>query len=270
MKNYHSYIRLLPVLLCMVLFACRQDAKEPALKEENITYKLDTVMMDGYVVYDENIKGKRPAVLIVHEWWGLNDYMKSRARDIARLGYFAFAVDLYGNGRRADNPTDAGNLATPFYQNPEMARNHFDAALQKLKEYRQADQEKIAAIGYCFGGGMVLNFARMGSDLTGVVSFHGSLLGTPAVKDLLKAKILVCHGDADPLVPADEVNTFKQQMDSIGADYTWKAYPGALHAFTNPNATALGEKYHLPIKYDAAADSASWQDMKDFFNRIFK
>lgn len=244
--------------------------KEPKLKEENVTYTGDSITMNGYVVYDENIEGTRPAVLVVHEWWGLNDYAKMRARELAKLGYIAMAVDMYGDGKQADNPDSAGKLATPFYTNPQMAKTRFDAALAKLKTYSQADNNKVAAIGYCFGGAMVLNMAKLGDDLTGVVSFHGNLNVVPADKDLLKAQILVCHGAADPFVPQAEVDIFKKQMDSIGATYTFKAYPGAVHAFTNPNATAMGEKFKIPIKYDAAADSASWQDMKNFFNTIFK
>ncbi|MGB3004952.1 MAG: dienelactone hydrolase family protein [Chitinophagaceae bacterium] len=248
--------------------------KEPKLKEENFTYfpdgLKDSIILDGFVVYDENIECKRPAVLVIHEWWGMNEYSKMRARELAKLGYIAMAIDLYGNGKRADNPDDAGKLAGPFYENPQSVKPYFDAALIKLKTYKQTDEQKIAAIGYCFGGAQVINIAKMGEDLKGVVSFHGNLNVMPANKDLLKAPILVCHGAADPLVPQEEVELFKKQMDSIGANYTFKAYEGAIHAFTNPNATAIGEKYKIPVKYDASADSASWNDMKVFFNNIFK
>lgn len=261
----------------MVLISCSSndkkkeaEMKEPKLKEENISYNIDSLKMDGYVVYDENMEGKRPAVLVLHEWWGLNDYAKRRARELANLGYIALAVDMYGNGRRADNPTDAGNLAMPFYKDPQMAKKHFGAALNKFKTYGQVDANNIGAIGYCFGGGILLNLARMGEDLKGVVSFHGSLVGTPADKNLLKAQILVCHGNADPFVPDTEVAQFKKQMDSIGAKYSFKGYDGALHAFTNPDATANGKKFNLPIAYNAAADTASWTEMKDFFKKIFK
>lgn len=241
----------------------------PVLKEENITYTGDNTTMNGFVVYDENKQGARPAVLVVHEWWGLNDYTKQRARQLAALGYIAMAVDMYGSGKTADNPTDAGKLATPFYEKPQMAKARFDAALEKIKTYPQADTSRIAAIGYCFGGAQVLNMAKLGDQLKGVVSFHGNLNVVPAKKDLLKAEILVCHGAADPFVPQAEVDLFKKQMDSIGAKYTFKAYEGAVHAFTNPDATEKGRQFDLPIKYDAAADSASWSDMKAFFERIF-
>jgi dienelactone hydrolase len=180
------------------------------------------------------------------------------------------AIDLFGNGKIADNPDDAGKFSMPFYQNPQMAKARFDAALNELKTYSQADTNNIAAIGYCFGGGMVLNMARMGENLKGVVSFHGNLIGVPPDKNLLKAKILVCHGADDKFVQKSEVEKFKKQMDSVGADYTLKVYPNATHAFTNPAATENGEKFKMPIKYSPAADSASWNDMKEFFGRIFK
>ncbi len=265
------------LLSAFFLFSCnnsseekKDETKAPKLKEENISYKIDSLTMDGYVVYDENIEGKRPAVLVVHEWWGLNEYAKKRARQLAGLGYIAMAVDMYGNGRRADNPGDAGKLAMPFYQNPAMAKTHFDAALAKLIAYPQVDTANIAGIGYCFGGGMLLNLVRMGEGLKGIVSFHGSLMGTPADKNLLRSKILVCHGEADSFVPAIEVAAFKKQMDSIGADYIFKTYPGATHAFTNPDATTLGKKFNMPITYNAAADTASWNEMKLFFSTLFK
>jgi dienelactone hydrolase len=246
------------------------ETKTPGIKEENITYTADGVTMNGYVAYDSASMDKRPLVLVIHEWWGLNDYSKSRAKQLAELGYLAMAVDMYGDGKTADNPADAEKLATPFYMDPAMAKARFEAAVTRLKSYSQADGNKVAAIGYCFGGGMLLNFARLGEDIKGVVSFHGSLLGTPADKNLLKADILVCHGAADAFVPQAQVDQFKKQMDSIGARYTFKAYEGATHSFTNPNATAMGEKFKIPIAYNAAADTASWKDMKDFFGTIFK
>ena len=247
-----------------------ETSKTPVIQEENITYTTDTVTMKGLVAWDSTRSDKRPAVLVVHEWWGLNDYSKGRAKQLAELGYVAMAIDMFGNGQTADNPDLAGKLAMPFYKDPAMAKKRFDAALAKLKTYPQVDTSKIAAIGYCFGGSIVLNAAKLGDNLNGVVSFHGGLAGVPADKNLLKSKILVCHGADDQFVKADEVATFRKQMDSIGADYTFKVYPGATHAFSNPNATALGEKFKLPIAYNAAADTASWNEMKNFFGRIFK
>jgi len=250
--------------------ASDSTSQQPKWKEENITYNGDNTTLDGYVVYDESTDKKRPAVLVVPEWWGLTEYPKSRARDLAKLGYVAFAVDIYGNGKTADNPDSATKYSTEFYKDPQMAKRRIDAAIAKIKSYSQVDTLNIAAVGYCFGGGLLLNTVRLGDELKGVVSFHGMLIGTPADKSLLRSKILVCHGGADPFVPQKDVDLFKKQMDSIGANYELKVYEGAKHAFTNPDATRLGEKFKLPLAYNAAADTASWNDMKTFFGTIFK
>lgn len=248
----------------------KTEAKTPKLKEEPISYKVDTLNMSSYVVYDENIEGKRPAVLVVHEWWGLNDYTKRRAKMLAEMGYIAIAVDMYGNGRMGNDPGEAQTLAMPFYIHPDLAKKHFDAALEEFKKNPKVDRSKIAAIGYCFGGSVVIGVARLGEDLKGVVSFHGNLNVVPPVRDLLTADVLVCHGEEDSFVSPAEVAQFKKQMDSIGKSYTFRSYPGATHAFTNPDATEMGKKFNIPIAYNAAADTASWNDMKEFFGRIFR
>jgi len=239
------------------------------LKEEAVTYKDDTTTLIGYVVYNEASDAKRPGVLVVPEWWGLNDYTKSRARQLAELGYVALAVDMYGNGKQAPTPDEAGKAAGVFYNNPALIKSRVAAALAELKTFNQTDTSRVAAIGYCFGGAMVLNAAKMGLPFNGVVSFHGSLAGVNPNKDLLKAKILVCHGGDDKFISAQEEAQFRKGLDSVGADYTFKTYAGATHAFSNPEATAIGKKFNLPISYNAAADSASWQDMRTFFARIF-
>lgn len=245
-----------------------KDSAVVTLQEDFISYTLDGKTYKGYLVYDSAKKGKRPGILVVHEWWGLNDYARSRAKQLAELGYIAMAVDMFGDGKTGDNPIAAQELATPFYKNPALSKTRLDAALNKLKEYPETDTANIAAIGYCFGGFVVLNAAKLGANLKGVVSFHGGLGGVPVKKDLIKAKILVCHGEADEFVNK-EVGPFKKSMDSAGVYYTFKSYPDATHAFTNPDATENGKKFNMPIKYNAAADSASWKDMKEFFNQIF-
>jgi len=242
----------------------------PNIKEEAVSYQADTITAKGYVAYDENKQGKRPAVLVVHEWWGLGDYVRMRTKQLAELGYIAMAVDMYGNGRTGEDPATAQTLAMPFYQNPALAKSRLDAAIAKLKTYPQTDTANMAAIGYCYGGFVVLNAAKQGADLKGVVSFHGNLSGVQPNKDLLKAKIFVAHGGNDSFVPQAEVDAFKKSMDSIKADYTFKVYPGATHAFTNPNADEKAKKFNMPIKYNPAADTASWNDMKAFFATIFK
>ncbi|MEI6948770.1 dienelactone hydrolase family protein [Paraflavisolibacter sp. H34] len=246
-----------------------QQEQTPDIKEEAVTYTSGKDTLKGYVAYDANRKEQLPIVLVVHEWWGLTEYPRTRAKQLAELGYLAFSADIYSGGKLAPTPPEAQAAATPFYQNPQLAKTRLDAALEKAKSYPQADTARTAAIGYCFGGAVVLNAARLGANLDGVVSFHGNLVGTPARKDLLKSAILVCHGGADNFVPDAEVAAFKKSMDSIGADYTFKVYPGATHAFTNPNATEVGQKFNMPVRYDAQADSASWNDMKEFFGKIF-
>jgi dienelactone hydrolase len=239
------------------------------LKEDNISYSGDNTTMNGYVVYNENNKDKRPAVLVVHEWWGLNDYSKSRAKQLAELGYVAMAVDMYGNGQTASNPQEAMKLAGPFYQNPQLSKSRLDAALAKLKTYPQVDTNNIAAIGYCYGGHVVLDAAKLGEPFKGIVTFHGDLSGNAPDKNLLKAKVLVLHGEADSLVKKQVVDQFKHQMDSIGADYTFRSYPNAKHAFTNPAADSVENKFHIGVGYNAEADKKSWEEMKDFLQRIF-
>jgi len=266
------------LFFALLIFSCNnpespdsknQKAEEaPRLREEAVTYTSDTTQHQGYVAYNENLEGKLPVVFVVHEWWGLTEYPKERARQLAQMGYLAFAVDMYGNGRLAETPGEAGALATPFYLDPNLIKTRFDAAVARAAQLPNADLSKAAAIGYCYGGYCVLNAAKMGADLKGVVVFHGNLSGVPAQKEQLKADILVCHGAADPLVPEAEVSGFRRHMDSIGASYTFKAYPGATHAFTNPAATEKGKKFNLPVAYNAAADSASWQDMKEFLSRV--
>jgi dienelactone hydrolase len=247
--------------------AAETAAPIPQVKVDNVTYKDDTTTLQGFVAYDANDSSKRPAVLVVPEWWGVVDYTKKRAEDLAKLGYIAIAVDMYGNGKVGATPDEAGKLAMPFYSHPDMAKKRFEAALNEIKKYPQTDTARIGAIGYCFGGTMVLNAAKLGENLKAVVSFHGGLQGVTPQKDMTKAKVLVCHGGNDSFVPQPQVDAFKKQMDSVGASYDFKVYPGATHAFTNPASDENGKKFNLPISYNAAADSASWKDMKEFFEK---
>jgi dienelactone hydrolase len=179
------------------------------------------------------------------------------------------AVDMFGNDRVADSPSAAMAYSGPFYKNPEKGKVRIDSAIARLKTLDVVDPNNIGAIGYCFGGGVLLNTVRLGDELKGIVSFHGNLIGTPARKDLLKTKILVCHGNADQFVKPEEVAKFKKQMDSIGASYTFIGYDGATHAFTNPESTVNGQKFKMPVAYNAKADTASWGAMKDFFASVF-
>ena len=244
------------------------NIKAVAIKEEPVTYSVGGKDYNGYVTYDSNQIGKRPGVLVVHEWWGLTDYPRMRAKELAALGYVAMAVDMYGDGKIAPDPKTAMALATPYYKDPTLAKTVLDAAINKLKTFPETDTSKLAAIGYCYGGYIVLNAVKLGADLKGVVSFHGDLSGVAPNKNLIKAKILICHGDSDQFVNP-EVAGFKKSMDSAGVDYNFKSYANATHAFTNPASDENGKKFNMPIKYNAAADTASWNDMKEFFKKIF-
>jgi dienelactone hydrolase len=200
----------------------------------------------------------------------LNDYAKSRAVQIANLGYFAFVADLFGDGRTASNPDEARAFTKPYYSHPESTLQPIEAAIAKLAGFPNADTTRIAAMGYCFGGFVVVNAAKQGAPLKGVVSFHGRLVGLEPKKDIIKGKILICQGGDDEFVPMADQAAFRKSMDSVGADYTFISYPGAKHAYTNPEATALGIKFKMPIAYNAPADSASWQDMEKFFQTTLK
>ncbi len=238
---------------------------------KNVEYTAQGVVLKGYLAYNSGVKGKGPGILVVHEWWGLNDYTRRRARMLAELGYTALALDMYGEGKQAKHPDDAGKFASETMKNFDVAKARFTAAEDFLKRQPTVDPNQVAAIGYCFGGGVVLNMARQGADLKGVVSFHGSLAAVkPAEPGAIKAKILVLQGGDDKMTTPEQVEAFKEEMKKAGADYQFVVYPGAMHSFTNPDATALGKKFNIPIAYNADADKKSWDEMKKFLDMIFK
>ena len=241
-----------------------------SIKGEEVAYtSADGTNLKGYVAYNASLKGKRPVIVVIPEWWGCGTYVRKRADMLAALGYIAIAADFYGEGKLANGPKEAGELAGPFYGNPQLAQQRIEAAVNKVKEFPQADAAKMACIGYCFGGSMSLFAAKLGMDFKGVVSFHGGLAGVPATAGTTKAKILVCHGAADKFVSDEEVKNFRDNLDSVKVAYTFITYPNATHAFSNPDATATGIKYSMPIQYNEAADKKSWADMKKFFKTIF-
>lgn len=236
-----------------------------------VEYAFGTTVMKGYLALDAGITGKRPGVLVVHEWWGHNDYARSRARMLAELGYTALAVDMYGDGKQALHPDEAKQFSSETLKNFDVAKGRFIAALDFLKQQPSVDPDRIAAIGYCFGGGLVLNLARDGLDLRGVASFHGSLAArTPVTRSgVIKTRIIVFHGADDKMVPPEQVEAFRKEMSAAGADYRFFAYPGALHSFTNPDADAYAKKFNMPIAYNEQADKQSWEEMKKFLQEIF-
>jgi len=237
-----------------------------SIQTAEVTYTSNGVRSIGFIAYDENRKGKLPVIVVVHEWWGLGDYVKDRARQLAGLGYFAFDADLYG-GKTAGNPTEAIALSKPYYSNPELTKPAIEAAIAKAATFPNTDTTRVAAMGYCFGGYVAVNAAKLGVPLKAAVSFHGRLTGVTPEKGVIKAHILICQGGADQLVPEGDQDAFKKNMDSAGALYTFITYPNAMHAFTNPDATALGIQFNMPIAYNAAADQASWKDMASLFKK---
>jgi dienelactone hydrolase len=237
------------------------------LKTKVIDYKDGDTPLRGYLAWDDSIDGKRPAVLVVHEWWGLNDYARGRAEQLARMGYIAFAVDMYGQGKVTTHPQEAGQWAGEIRRNSDGWVRRAKAGLKVLKEQSQTDKDRIAAIGYCFGGSTVLQLAYAGLDLKGVVSFHGALTpATPEQAKDIKAKILICHGAADTFIPDEQVNKFRTSLEEADADYQIIYYANATHSFTNPQAGKAGVQ---GLKYDPDADRRSWQHMKMFFDEIF-
>ena len=236
---------------------------------KTIDYSDGDIKMKGYLAYDDSIKGKRPGIIVVHEWWGHNDYAKRRARMLAKLGYRALALDMYGNGKNASHPKDAGKFSGAVKANMAVAEKRFMAAYNVLQKQDNVAKDKMAAIGYCFGGGIVLEMARRGVDLD-VVSFHGSL-GTKAkaTKGKVKAKVLVLNGKADPFVKTESIASFKKEMKAAGVDFKFISYPGAKHAFTNPGADKFGKKFKIPLAYNADADKKSWAEMQRFLEKSF-
>ncbi|MGH8671877.1 MAG: dienelactone hydrolase family protein [Burkholderiales bacterium] len=238
---------------------------------EPVEYRANGLVMNGYLAYDSALKGKRPGVLVVHEWWGHNEYARKRARMLAGLGYTALAVDMYGGGKHTHHPDDAGKFAGEALKNLSVAKARFDGARRVLQKHPSVDARRIAAIGYCFGGTVVLEMARAGENLEGVVSFHGNL-GTahPAEKGAVKAKVLVLNGADDPFVTQPQIDGFKKEMEAAGADYKFISYPGAKHSFTNPDADKFAAEFNMPLAYNAEADQKSWAEMQVFFNRVFR
>ncbi len=246
-----------------------QAVAQPKIEGSNVRYTAGGVEMIGYLAYDKNIQGRRPAVLVVHEWWGLNDYVRMRARMLAELGYTALALDMYGGDRVAAHPEDAQKFSSALMKNFDLAKARFLAGMDFLKKQPTVDTIRMAAIGYCFGGGIVLNMARQGVNLRGVASFHGNLSAVkPAQPGSIKARILVLHGGDDKFSTPEQIEAFKKEMAAAGADFQFITYPGALHSFTNPEADALAKKFNMPIGYNAQADKQSWDELKKFLKEI--
>ena len=259
----------MPQVLAMLLLVMASPLQAAVVGKE-VSYMAGDTTMQGYLAWDDARQDQRPGILVVHEWWGHNAYARKRAEMLAELGYAALAVDMYGAGKTADHPEDAGKFAGAVRKDLPLMQARFNAAREYLNAQPMVNPEHNAAIGYCFGGSVVLSMARAGADLDGVVSFHGSLSGLPPVSDKVMSKMLIANGADDSFISAESIAVFKEDMEASGADYNFIDYPGAKHSFTNPDANAFGKRFDLPLEYNAEADAASWQAMRDFLDTLFR
>ena len=262
MKSSPVFFSVLCAISSLV-FAARAEVTTRLLE-----YKEGNTALEGWIAYDTAISGRRPGVLVAHQWKGLTAYEKKRAEMLAQLGYVVLCADVYGKGIRADNPTDAAKLANQYKGDRTLLRARINAALAELKKLPQTDPARVAAMGYCFGGTTVLELARSGADLLGVVSFHGAL-NTPTPNDAkqIKGKVLALHGADDPYVPPAEVTAFENEMRQAKVDWQLVAYGNAVHSFTDWNA---GSDNSNGAAYNKHADERSWAAMKTFFGEILK
>lgn len=259
------------LLFAAALSLCVAAPASAAIKEDAVTYKDGDTVLKGFVVYDDAKKGKRPGIVVVHEWWGITAHTRDEARKFAAQGYTAFVADMYGDAKTADNPTDASGLMKGLMGNPAGMQSRFNAALAELGKHATVDAKKIGASGYCMGGAVVLNMARAGADLKGVAAFHANLSAQqPAAAGAVKAKVIVLNGADDPFVKPDSIEAFKKEMDGAKVDYKFINYPGAVHAFTNPDATAKGKQFNIPLAYNAEADKQAKAEAAKFFQAAFK
>lgn len=254
------------VLLAFVLVAPAQAE----LRTSEVDYEVNDMSFTGYLAWDDSVSGERPGVLVVHEWWGHNAFARGQAEKLARAGYTAFALDMYGSGKVADHPDTAGKFSKEATAKFQQVVDRFNKARRILADHETVNPDHIAAQGYCFGGAVVLNMARSGADLDGVVSYHGSLGGlVPAEAGEVDARVLVYTGGADNFVPPDQVAGFVKEMQNASADLTLVSLPGAKHSFMNPGADDYADKFDMPIAYNADAAERAWQGTLEFYRAIF-
>lgn len=269
---------LFPLLFIALIFAaCSGSGSEqagtqasPDIVGEEVSYATDELTMNGYIAYDDSREGERPGILVVHEWWGHNEYARARADSLAKLGYVALAVDMYGNGKQAAHPEDAQKFSGQVMSNFDSAKERFLKAMETLQDHPMVNAEQIGAVGYCFGGSVAIAMANAGVDLDGVAAFHAGLqLPVMPEQGTTTSRIIVMNGADDPFITEEQEQNLSAAMDSADVDFNYITYEGVKHSFTNPEATARGKEFGLPLEYNAEADQKSWETLKDFFNETF-
>lgn len=240
------------------------------IRTDSIEYKAGDTSLKGFLAWDDSLRGRRPAVLIVHEWWGVSDHIREKSRALAELGYVAFAVDMFGEGQYTEEPEQANAMMNEALADLDGLESKLRAAIDAIRDREEVDQTKISIAGYCFGGAVAIFGARRGLDFKAAIAFHpGTLeLGAPSKKGEVKAKILALAGADDPMIPADTYEPFKKDLEEAGAEVELVVYPNVTHAFTNKAATERGKKYGLPLAYDKDADEDSWQRMRDLLASV--
>lgn len=251
--------------------ATTETKETPAfeLGTEEVAYSTESTKMAGYFAYDKASAERRPGILVVHEWWGQNDYVRKRTEMLAELGYVALAVDMYGDGATASHPEEAMGFTSKVMENMDESTARFKAAMETLAAHPMVQADKISAVGYCFGGSVALSMANAGLRLDGVAAFHSGVNLPIAPSDDVTARMLVQNGAADPMITATDAENFKNQMNDAGVELEYIAYPDVMHAYTNPDADAMGEKFELPLKYDADADAESWERLREFLKGLY-
>lgn len=268
MKKPAFMLAVLALLLSRSAHAAidNRGAARFAIKTQEIQYRQGQTPLQGFVAWDDAVPGKRPGVLVVHEWWGHNQHARDQAVRLAKAGYVGFALDMFGKGKLAAHPADAQAFVAEATKDPKVARARFEAALAQLKAQPQVDKARIAAIGYCFGGAVVLDMARAGEPLAAVGTFHGALASKQTAQPGIKPRLLVMTGADDPMITTEQVEAFKKEMTTAGARFEVISYPGAKHSFTNPSADKAG----VPgLGYSATADRDSWSALLKMFSEVF-
>jgi len=280
MKNLIVLILTLP----LAIISCKTESKDKAASKqtstiqkedpvsivgEEIAYETDSTLMRGYLAHNSAIDEKKPGIIVVHEWWGHDDFARKKAEKLAELGYVALAVDMYGQGKTANHPEEAMAFSSKVMKNFDTAKARFEAAVETLKADKNVDNNKISAIGFCFGGSVALSMANTGANLDAVAVFHSGL-GLPVMpNENLKAKLLIQNGAEDMMITDEQISTFKSQLDDVNANYEYIAYEGVKHSFTNKKADSLGKKYNLPLAYDKEAAEKSWEKMTLFLEKTY-